>query len=299
MTQQGRKSRESNNGAWFVLAAAVSWGTTGTAQALAPAGAHPLLIGTVRLVVGAAVLLFAAVVRGKMKRPFTRYWPWKPTILAAASISAYQLLFFSGVLKSGVAIGTMVGIGSVPIAGGVIGHFMRHEKLSRVWYAATALTMFGVALLALSGGNLRVNGIGLLLAIGAGTAYAFYASFSIDVLLDGNGRDSETAVTIIFCTGSLMLAPILFLYDLSWMTEPRGALVAIHLGAITLAAGYSLLTHGLRHVSLSTAMTLTLAEPLTAGLFAVILLGEQLTITAFTGIGLLFAGLALLATKRD
>jgi len=98
---------------------------------------------------------------------------------------------------------------------------MRHEKLSRVWYAATALTMFGVALLALSGGNLRVNGIGLLLAIGAGTAYAFYASFSIDVLLDGNGRDSETAVTIIFCTGSLMLAPILFLYDLSWMTEPR------------------------------------------------------------------------------
>ncbi len=297
MTQQ--QNKQVNNGAWYVLAAAVLWGTTGTAQALAPAGAHPLLIGTVRLMVGAAVLLFVAVVRGKMKRPFTKQWPWKPTILAAASVSAYQLLFFSGVLKSGVAIGTMVGIGSVPIAGGLIGHFMRHEKLSRVWYAATALTLSGVMLLALSGGNLRVNGVGLLLAVGAGTAYAFYASFSIDVLMSGGGRDSGTAVAIIFCTGSLMLVPILFLYDLNWLTEPRGILVSIHLGAITLAAAYSLFTRGLHTVSLSNAMTLTLAEPLTAGLFAVLLLGEELTITALAGIGLLFAGLALLAVKKD
>jgi DME family drug/metabolite transporter len=248
---------------------------------------------------GAAVLLLVAMVRGKMKRPFTQQWPWKPTILAAASIAAYQLLFFSGVLKSGVAIGTMVGIGSVPIAGGLIGHFMRHEKLGRIWYTATALTLAGVTLLALSGGNLRVNGIGLLLAIGAGVAYAFYASFSIDVLIDGTGRDSETAVTIIFCTGSLMLIPILFLYDLHWLTEPRGALVAIHLGVISLAVAYSLFMRGLQHVSLSSAMTLTLAEPLTAGLLAVLLLGEKLTLTALLGIGLLFAGLALLATNKN
>ncbi len=37
----------------FILAAAVLWGTTGTAQALAPQSAQPLAIGSLRLLVGA------------------------------------------------------------------------------------------------------------------------------------------------------------------------------------------------------------------------------------------------------
>ena len=45
-------------------------------------------------------------------------------------------------------------------------------------------------------------------------------------------------------------------------------------------------------------MTLTLAEPLTAGLLGVFLLGEQLAPLAWTGVLFLFAGLALLATQK-
>ncbi|WVE39748.1 EamA family transporter, partial [Priestia megaterium] len=36
----------------LILCAAVLWGTTGTAQALASAGAHSVAIGAVRLAVG-------------------------------------------------------------------------------------------------------------------------------------------------------------------------------------------------------------------------------------------------------
>ena len=293
-----QQPRKQLNGTAYIIAAAILWGTSGTTQAFAPPSAHPLLIGTVRIISGALVLLVMAMGKGKMKRPFTQNWPWQKTIRAAVSISAYQLLFFNSVLISGVAVGTMVTIGSSPIIGGLIGYFIRNDKLSRRWYAATTLTLLGVLMLALSSGNLRVNGLGILLALGAGAAYTFYASFSIDVLHDNGGRESETAVAIIFSTGAILLTPLLFIYDLSWLTEPRGMFVAAHLGILTVAAAFTLFAHGLRHTSLANGMTLALAEPLTASLLGIFLLGEHLTPIAFTGIGLLFAGLALLATKK-
>jgi DME family drug/metabolite transporter len=43
---------------------------------------------------------------------------------------------------------------------------------------------------------------------------------------------------------------------------------------------------------------LTLAEPLTAGLLGVFLLGEHLTPVAVAGILMIFAGLAIVSTGR-
>jgi len=50
----------------------------------------------------------------------------------------------------------------------------------------------------------------------------------------------------------------------------------------------------LQLIPVSTAVTLSLAEPLTAGLLGVVVLGEVLTLPAFAGIALIFAGLLLL-----
>lgn len=41
---------------FLILCAAILWGTTGTAQALAPAAAHPVAIGAARLAVGGGFL---------------------------------------------------------------------------------------------------------------------------------------------------------------------------------------------------------------------------------------------------
>jgi DME family drug/metabolite transporter len=50
---------------------------------------------------------------------------------------------------------------------------------------------------------------------------------------------------------------------------------------------------GLQTLSVSTVGTLTLAEPLTAAMLGIFLLGEQLTSTALIGIVTLFVGLLL------
>jgi DME family drug/metabolite transporter len=68
----------------------------------------------------------------------------------------------------------------------------------------------------------------------------------------------------------------------------------LHLGLVTTALAYILFARGLNRILAATAVTLSLAEPLTAGLLGVIVVGEQLTTLAVVGIGLLIAGLAWL-----
>ncbi|PAD19660.1 EamA family transporter, partial [Terribacillus saccharophilus] len=56
----------------FVLFAAILWGTTGTAQAFAPAAAHPIAIGAARLAVGGVFLLLVTLLLGKLN---VKDWP--------------------------------------------------------------------------------------------------------------------------------------------------------------------------------------------------------------------------------
>jgi DME family drug/metabolite transporter len=87
------------------------------------------------------------------------------------------------------------------------------------------------------------------------------------------------------------------------LAEPRGMAVALHLGLLATAVSYGLFARGLKSISVGTAATLSLAEPLTAALLGVVVLGEHLSLSQVSGIVLLFGGLLFLAlgekeTKR-
>jgi DME family drug/metabolite transporter len=114
-----------------VLFAACLWGTIGTAQTLAPQGAEPIIIGTLRIALGGLTLLIFAASRGVLRDG--KRWSILPTLLAALSMAAYQIFFFAGVARTGVAIGTIVGIGSTPILAGPISYIVRGERPTRRW----------------------------------------------------------------------------------------------------------------------------------------------------------------------
>ena len=279
-------------GPWLVLLAAILWGTTGTAQAMAPPGAQPVMVGTARIAVGGLGLLALAAARRSLFKGGR--WPLTATVIAAACMAAYQLFFFAGVARTGVAVGTVVGIGSSPILAGVIGFLIRGEKPGRQWAIATALAVLGCSLLVSAGRSIQVDPLGLLLATGAGAAYASFTVASKSLLED---RPPETVMAVVFCAGALFLLPLIFTADLTWLAQPRGLAVALHLGLVTVAIAYTLFAHGLSQVPVATAATLTLAEPLTAGMLGVFFLGERLTALAGIGIFLIFAGLALISVN--
>lgn len=288
-TASAAAGKSLSSGALLVLAAGVLWGTTGTTQALAPAGVAPTSIGAMRLLVGGGVLMLLALARGGLGGG---RWPVLGTLVAGACVASYQLCFFAAVQRTGVAVGTLVGIGSSPVIAGVLGFVFRGERPGRRWLVATLFALAGCGLLVGGAGKLSMDPWGILLALGAGASYASY-TMAIKGLLPG--RTPDAVMAVVFCLGALLLSPLLFTSDLHWMAAPRGIAAVLYLGVVVTALSYWLFARGLRSVPVATAVTLSLAEPLTAALLGIVVLGERLSPTALAGIPLLFAGLAVLA----
>jgi DME family drug/metabolite transporter len=285
----------SRRGTLFILAGAVLWGTTGTTQALAPPEAQPLAVGALRLIVASAALMLVFLFQPKAAVPLpASRLPAGPVLLAAGCMAAYQVLFFAGVRLTGVAVGTIVGIGSSPVLAGLLGYLFRGERPGQRWAAATVLAVTGCALLALTGGEINVNLVGMLLAVGAGGAYATFSLASKGLL---ERQPVEKVMAVVFSLGAVMLAPLLLTQSLAWLRSFNGLAAILHLGLFATALAYILFGKGLRLTPLATAVTFSLAEPLTAGALGVVVLGEKLTLLAGLGIALIFGGLALLTTR--
>ena len=134
-------------------------------------------------------------------------------------MAAYQVFFFSGVARTGVAVGTIVGIGSTPILAGPIAYFVRGERPTRRWIIATCLGVIGCVLLITVGEKLISTPLGIFMAICAGGSYAVFTTVSKG-LMDDHPPEAVMAVT--FCLGALFVLPLLIGADLTWLAQPAG-----------------------------------------------------------------------------
>jgi DME family drug/metabolite transporter len=275
-----------------VLLAAVCFGTTGTAQALGP-DASAVTVGAVRVAVGALLLLAAQrlVARAQAGR-----WAPVPLVAGALGVAAYQLCFFAAVKDTGVAVGTVVALGSAPALAGLGGWLLDRRRPDAAWAVATSLACSGVALLALAGGGSEVSPPGVVLALGAGASYAAFTLASKRLLDAGHGV--EPVMARMFGLGAVLLLPVLLLGDLAWVGTAGGAAMALWLGAVPTAIAYLLFARGLRHLPANEVATLTLGEPVTAALLGALVLAERPGAVAVVGIVAILAGLAVLAVPR-
>jgi drug/metabolite transporter, DME family len=280
----------------LVVAAAVLWGTAGTAQELAPPQATPAVVAAIRSLAGGLLLclivagwrgirtLAAVVVRGR-----------GPLAAAVGSMTLFQLSYFGGIRLAGVAVGTLVAIGSAPVWAGVFEAAVGRRP-GRGWVLATALTVVGTALLVLPAGGVDGDGgggpgIGVAAAATAGAAYAAYAIASKRLL--GRGVDGTAAMAVAFVGSGVLLAPALAVAPVAWALTRGGAVALTWLSIFTIALAYTCFVAGLRSLDPPTATTLTLAEPLTATILAVVLVGERLGAAGATGAVLVTIGLAV------
>jgi len=271
-----------------VLVGAILWGTTGTAQTFMPQTIHPLAVGASRLAIGGFSLLVILLI---MRKIDFRNWPWKSTLYAAISMAIFQYLFFSSVRLTGVAIGTVVTIGSAPVFSGIIEWLLLKRRPTQVWIMATAMAIIGCALLFLNRDGIVVNPVGIAMSLGAGLLFAFYTLVNKDVL---EKVDPVPAVAVIFSMSAIMLLPFLFLFETEGLMTGHGISVVLYLGIVTTSVAYILFSAGLKRIPSSSAVTLSLAEPLTAAILSVIVVGERLTGTSWMGIAMLLGGILVL-----
>ena len=275
-----------------VLLAAALFGTTGTSQALGPSSTTPLGVGAARLVIGGLALLAVLPAMGARRSEATALWR-TPTGLAAAVCTAlYQVSFFAGVQRSGVAIGTLVAIGSGPVLAGLLARGLLGERPGRAWGGATALCLAGLALLVMGGGDAgAVDPLGVTLALLAGLSFAGYTVLAKRDLDAGHHPSAVMAAA--FGLGGLLLLPVLLTQPLGWLLEPGGVVLALYLGLVTTTLAYLLFVRGLTVLSAGPVATLVLAEPVVATVLGTVVLGERLSVAGAAGAALIVVGLVV------
>lgn len=288
-------SNKTLSGSLMVLAAAALWGTTGTAQSLAPPHLPAYWVGALRLVV--ATVFFTGVVGVQAQRSAPSdlkamgSLPWPGVLLAGVCIASYNLAFFAGVKASGVAVGTAIALGSGPVWAGVLQWLINRAVPGAAWWLGTALAVAGGMLMVLGGEGARAVSLpGTLLCLLAGASYAAYAVINQRLVQ----ATPPAAVTLgVFGTAAVLAVPMAL--ALAGRVSLTGADVVTvgYLGVVATGVAYLLFSYALRWVSSATAVTLALAEPLVAFVLAVVVLREAVTAQAVVGLGLVLAGLGV------
>lgn len=288
-------------GAAMALAAAALWGTTGTAQSLAPGLTSPYWVGALRLVV--ASLFFAMFLRITRKRQRATFRmpraSWRRVAIAGLCVAVYNLTFFAGVKAAGVAVGTAVAIGSGPVWAGILQSAFFRQAPTRAWWVGTLLAVTGGCLMVMpvtpgadlaGGGSSSIDVTGIVLCLAAGFSYASYTLVSQRLVSEA----SPPTVTLwVFAVAAAVAVPAAFVASGPFASALPGWAAVVYLGLMSTGVAYLLFSYALQRISAATGVTLALAEPVTAFVLATLVLGERPAGVAFVGLGFVLAGLVM------
>ena len=265
-------------GALLVVAAAVLWGTTGTARdAAGPTTRRPCAVGAVRLVLGGGLLLLVArreairFVRraGRRRRSWSPSRRWLRTSRCSSPASS----------RAGVAVGTVVGIGTSPIAGGLLGRVVRHERLGGHWVVATAPRRRRRRAAGRRRGETpaTTSPLGLVLAVGAGVRLRRLRR-RVGRAARPPPRRPTTSAAVVLGLAGLLLVPVALAGGVGWVDRARRRRRSPPGSASSPSPSPTRCWPGAGDVGVGATATLTLAEPATAAVLGLVVLGEQLDV---------------------
>ncbi|MEV8506402.1 EamA family transporter [Actinoplanes sp. NPDC051475] len=279
-----------------IVVAGILWGTTGVVVQLIRQSADlsPVGIGFYRLAIAAlALLLF--IVRQLRPAVFVLRTRWWQLLLVGAGLGAYQALYFIAVAWGGVAIATVVSLGLAPVLITGWEAARSHRRPSRAALCSISGAVIGLTLI--TGFTVSPTGaaprplLGLLAALGSGLGYAATTVLSRDISRHVRPLTLTAASTAI---GALTLLPFAWLSGGLVLPGMSAATwMVAYLGIVATAVAYALFYMGLRTTTGSVAVVLTLLEPLTAAIFAVVVLGEEVSLPVVLGGGLLLGAVVI------
>ncbi|WP_052852714.1 EamA family transporter [Streptomyces avicenniae] len=291
-----RPSGQARGGAPHVLAAAALWGTTGTVASFAPPAASPLSIGAATMGLGGLLTLALAgrsafaVLRGGRGQLVH-------LLTGAVGVVVYPLAFYLAMDLAGVAVGTVVCLGSAPVFAALLDRLLYGGALTARWAAATTAATGGCAVLVLDGHGAAGDRVAAGVAAGllSGAAYAVYTSCASALIR--HGHTARATMGALFGLGACVLLPLFAATGGALLAEPRGIAVAAYLALVPMCLAYALFGAGLTRVRASAATTLTLFEPVVAAVLSVAVVGERFGAVGWVGVGLVVLGLLVLTAR--
>ena len=274
------------------VAVAVSLiGTIGTAAEL---GADPLsgfAIGAWRGVIGATGLVVVSPLRGQA--PWRYRLPVRWVAFGGLGVAFSQMLFFEAMARTGVAVGTLVGIGVGPLMAGVIDWTAYRQRPDGRWLTGVAAALAGVALLSGGAEDVVLSGVVLAAVAGCGIPCQGFAIQRLSM-----DRPLVTAVATLMATGSVVMLPTALSSWTDTFDSVESASTVLYLGLVTITLAHSLWGAGLKRLSLSVAVVVGMLEPAVASTLAMTVLSEPATVALIVGICLVIAGVAVTSLSR-
>lgn len=274
-----------------VALAAVLFATTGTAAELGPDTLSPRAAGAWRALIG-GIGLFGWVWVRHRRIPF-RSLDWRWAVLGGVAVAGYQLTFFDAVARTGVAVGTLVTIGTGPVVAGMIDLATSRRPPSARWVGGALAAVAGVAALTIDAKDVRAAGV--VLALIAGTTFPVYGLAAQRLM---STVEPDVAIGAVFGVGTLLLLPLAIRSAPEALASAGSILTVGYLGVFTLGLAYILWGLGLKRLTLGVVVVVTLLEPAVASILGVGVLGEPLTFALVVGVVLVGAGVVLASTSK-
>ena len=280
----------------LVMAAALLWGTTGTAAFWIGAETSPIAIGAATMGIGGVVL---ALVGGSsslavLRDGGTRVW----AVLGILGVVVYPLTFYWGMSQAGIALGNLIALGLGPLIVALLEWGVDSSAPSRRWWFASGIALAGIALMSaakvdLGGGRVSNVALGVALAVTAGVAYGLY-TYAFGRLIE-RGHSPRAVIAAMFGGASPILLLVLAVTGAGlFASAAQVALVGyLVLGPMVLA--YVAFSVALKTLRSSTVASVALLEPVIAGLLAIVLVGERLGPLAWVGALAVLGAMAMLS----
>ena len=236
-----------------------------------------------RLVVGAAVLV-------ALRRPWRRVWTRRALLVAAAfgvATATMNVIFYAAI--SLLPLGTTVSLEFLgPVAVALV--------TGRGWRprVAAILALLGVASISGLGVDLGDpdQRIGVLLALGAGVAWAAYILLGRRVASAGAGTDS---LAVGMVAGALVYAPLAVGTADAILASPTAAVTVLGVGVLSTAVPYGLEQVVLRRLGTDAFALLSSLMPAASLLVGVVVLRQLPNAWEMTGLVLVSVAVALTA----
>jgi drug/metabolite transporter (DMT)-like permease len=228
-----------------------------------------------RMVFAAAALGLVVLATGSWRDLHTPGAP--PRVLGISiALSLNLILYFLAIRYTGVAVAIFLSY-LAPVYLAFVAPLVLKEKTERVVYVALAIGLAGMALILVPGlvlEGVNLSAAGLFCGWAAGVMYAVYLLFAKS-LRRLHVRSTPVVFTQSAFTAAVMLIPGLIAVGAAHY-EYTGVdlLMAALLGLVTTAFSFSLFMDGLHYIRVQHASIIAYVEPVSAPLYALVLLGQ-------------------------
>ncbi|MEV2275601.1 EamA family transporter [Nocardiopsis sp. NPDC049922] len=288
-----RPVRHRASGLVFALAAALAFGGAGVAaRPLLDAGMDPLHVTWLRVAGAALVLSPVAVAHWRLPRRR----PWLVLAYGVVPMAGVQALYFAAVARIPVGVALLIEfLGPVLVL--VWFRVVRRTRVSPAAVVGVVLAVAGLGLLLEVWAGMRLDPVGVGLALGAAAAQAGFF-----LLSDATGGDADPLAVIAFgaLVATVVLAPLARPWALAWGTLADGLplggvtvsgwVLAVWLAVVSTAVAYAMGVGAIRRLSPQVAGGVAYLEVVTAIALAWVLLGESLNLVQTAGAVVIVVG---------